>query len=89
MNEYIVEFEQAAKKFLKKLDKSTANMILVWIKKNLEGTDDPRRVGKALHGKFEGSWRYRIGSYRIIAHIDDAKITILILAIGHRKEIYQ
>jgi len=89
MNRYTVEFEQAAKKFLKKLDKATANMLWAWIKKNLEDTDDPRRIGKALHGKFEGSWRYRIGSYRIIAHIDDVKITILVLAIGHRREIYQ
>ena len=89
MNRYTVELKQAAKKSLKKLDKATASMIWAWIKKNLEGTDDPRRLGKALHGKYEGAWRYRVGSYRIIAHIDDSKITILVLAIGHRREVYQ
>jgi len=89
MVEYTVEFEQAAKKFLKKLDKTTAIMILAWVKKNLVGTDDPRRVGKALHGELKGAWRYRVGDYRLIAHIDDTKILIMILAIGHRREIYK
>ena len=89
MAEFTVEFSQEAKKFLTKQDKSIANMILSWIKKNLMGTDDPRRTGKALHGEYKGSWRYRVGDYRLIAHIDDTKVTILILTIGHRSIVYK
>ena len=73
---------------LKKLDKFIAGMIIGWMKKNLEGCSDPRRHGKALTANRSGEWRYRVGDYRIIAEIQDDKIIILILTIGHRREIY-
>jgi len=86
---YRVEFTKAALKQLKKLDKATSALILGWIRKNLEGCTDPRLHGKGLTANRSGQWRYRVGDYRIIAEIDDGKITILILNIGHRREIYQ
>ncbi|MGI1807088.1 type II toxin-antitoxin system RelE family toxin [Exiguobacterium sp. TDN 0502] len=60
-----------------------------WIKKNLVGTDDPRRHGKGLVSNRSGEWRYRIGDYRLIAYIQDEKVIILILEIGHRRGIYK
>ena len=89
MKEYRVELTKAALKSLKKLDKPTAAMILGWIRKNLEGCEDPRRHGKALVGNRAGTWRYRAGDYRIIAEIEDDRVLILVLEIGHRREIYQ
>jgi len=64
-------------------------LIVAWIRKNLEGCTNPRLYGKGLVANLNGQWRYRIGDYRIIAEISDEKITILVLTIGHRKEIYQ
>ena len=89
MAEYSVLFEKAAQKALRKMDKSQANIIMAWIKKNLAGVDDPRRFGKPLVADQRGKWRYRIGDYRLICHIYDQDIVILVLDIGHRREVYR
>ena len=86
---YQVRFEKRAQKTLKKMDKYQAGIIMAWIKKNLVGTTNPRKYGKGLTANRTGEWRYRIGDYRIISHINDETITILILEIGHRRDIYQ
>ena len=86
---YRVEFTEKAKRDLKKLDKSTAALILGWIRKNLEGCENPRMHGKALTANHRGKWRYRIGDYRLLAKIEDDTITILVLNVGHRREIYK
>ena len=71
------------------IDILTAALILGWVRKNLEGTDDPRRHGKALTGNLGGRWRYRVGDYRLLARIDDGRVLILVLHVGHRREIYE
>lgn len=86
---YTVVLTDKAKKTLKKLDPHTAKLIIAWLRKNLEGCTDPRIHGKALSANLSGLWRYRIGDYRLIAEISDETITILILNIGHRKDIYE
>ncbi len=86
---YSVRYEKNAQKALKKMDKHLARLILSWISKNLEGNEFPRSHGKGLIGNKSGQWRYRIGDYRLIANIDDDTITILMLEIGHRRDIYQ
>ena len=85
---YKVRFSERAKKDLKKMDKHTAALILGWIRKNLENCENPRAHGKALTSNLSGTWRYRVGDYRLLALIEDETITILILNIGHRREIY-
>ena len=89
MAEYVVLFEKAAQKALRKMDKSQANIIMAWVRKNLEGTDDPRRSGKPLVADQKGKWRYRIGDYRLICHIYDVDILVLVLDIGHRRKAYR
>jgi len=89
MRSYQVKFERDAQKALKKMDPHQARLIMAWIKKNLIGTDDPRRHGKGLVSNRSGEWRYRVGAYRLIADINDETITILILEVGHRKDIYE
>ncbi len=86
---YHVEFAEGARRELKKLDRYTATMIMAWIRKNLEGCTDPRQHGKGLTANRSGGWRYRVGDYRLLAEIQDSKILILILHIGHRSEIYK
>ena len=85
---YHVEFSKEALKTFKKLDKYTSLLIISWIRKNLEGCSDPRIHGKGLTANRSGEWRYRIGDYRLISHIQDDRVVILILEIGHRKDIY-
>lgn len=86
---YKVEFSEQGKKNFKKLNTSIQRLILKWIKKNLVDSENPRVHGKALVGNLKGYWRYRVGNYRILCDIDDEKITILVLEIGHRSEIYK
>ena len=85
---YSVEYTKLAIKELKKLDKPTRALIFGWIEKNLVGCEDPRRHGKGLTSNRSGQWRYRVGDYRILAEIQDAKITILVLTVGHRRDVY-
>lgn len=85
---YKVIFTDMALKQLKKLDKHTAKFIMAWINKNLKDCEDPRQYGKSLVANRSGQWRYRIGDYRLLAKISDSTITILILNVGHRKNIY-
>ena len=85
---YHVEFSKSALKELKKMDRGTAAMILGWVRKNLEGCENPQQHGKGLTANRSGQWRYRIGDYRLIAEIQEDRIVILILHIGHRNEVY-
>ena len=73
---------------MKKKDPMEALRIYNWIGKNLENCEDPRRTGKALTGQFKGSWRYRVGDYRILAEIHDDVLVILLIDIGHRSTVY-
>lgn len=85
---YKVVFTEGAKKQLKKLDKHIASLIIGWIEKNLENCENPRLHGKALIENKTGQWRYRVGDYRLICEIEDKEIIILVLQIGHRRDIY-
>lgn len=86
---YKVQFTKRAMKDLKKLDRSTSALILGWVRKNLENCENPRIHGKGLTANRSGQWRYRVGDYRLLAEIEDNIITILILNIGHRSDIYK
>lgn len=75
-------------KEFKKLDRYTQRMIKSWIRKHLLGCENPRNFGKSLTANRSGQWRYRIGDYRLICEIDDGKLVILALSVGHRREVY-
>lgn len=86
---YKVLFSEKAIKQLKKIDKHTASLIIGWLEKNIDGCTNPRIHGKALVANKSGQWRYRIGNYRVICDIQDKKIIVLVLEIGHRRDIYK
>ena len=86
---YKLVLSKAFIKQLSKLDKYTANSILVWLEKNIDGLDNPRQKGKALVGDLKGLWRYRIGNYRVICQIKDDQLVVVAVSGGHRKEIYK
>lgn len=70
------------------MDKKTALKILDYMEKKVLEAEDPRELGKALTGILGGLWRYRVGDYRIICEIQNDKLKVLVLKVGHRKEIY-
>lgn len=85
---YKVEFSEEGKKNLKKLDSFSQKLIMKWIHKNLLDATNPRTHRKELKGELKGFWRYRVGDYRILADIQDDIVTILVVKMGHRREIY-
>lgn len=84
---WTIKFNKKSEKELSKLDKQTQIKITSFLLK-LEKSSNPRESGKALKGKLCHFWRFRVGNYRIISQIKDEEVTILVLAIGHRKEVY-
>ena len=86
--EYKVELKESVVKQLKKMDKSVSSLIMGYIKKNILNSKDPRMFGKALVENHKGKWRYRVGDYRILCEIKDEVITVVVIAIGHRRDIY-
>ncbi|MCF0124350.1 MAG: type II toxin-antitoxin system RelE/ParE family toxin [Clostridia bacterium] len=88
MKKYKVEYSVKAIKNLRKLDKHTRDLIVSWIDKNLVDCENPRIHGKGLVENKSGFWRYRVGDYRIICEIEEEKVIVLVLEIGHRREIY-
>ena len=89
MKTYKLVFSKDFHKILPKLDKTVQKLVLSYIKKYLENTDNPRARGKALVGDKKGYWRYRIGDYRLIVEIHDDELIIVALTFGHRKNVYK
>lgn len=88
LTKYSVEYTLQAIKQLEKMDKHTRKLIYAWIDKNLQGCDNPRSKGKGLTANRSGEWRYRVGDYRLLTEIQDDKIVILVVSVGHRRDIY-
>ncbi|MBO5513624.1 MAG: type II toxin-antitoxin system RelE/ParE family toxin [Mogibacterium sp.] len=86
---YELKYEAKAVRQIRKLDPATRKLLKSWIEKNLLNTTDPRQHGKALTGTLGQYWRYRVGDYRILAEINDTEVVIIIIEIGHRREIYR
>jgi mRNA interferase RelE/StbE len=84
-----IEFVPAAAKELKKLGKTEAARIIATLETRIAMLDDPRSLGSALTGELGGLWRWRIGDYRVIARIEDKRITILVVRVAHRREVYR
>ncbi|NLL94866.1 MAG: type II toxin-antitoxin system RelE/ParE family toxin [Thermoplasmatales archaeon] len=83
-----VAFSKNAAEQIRKLDGFTRRMLYGWIDKQLDGIDDPRSLGGPLTGDAKGLWRYRVGNYRIISHIEDDGLVILVVQAGHRSRIH-
>ncbi len=86
---WTVEISNVAERQLLKLDRSVQKRILDWLNDRINGCRNPRHFGEPLKGDHSGFWRYRIGDYRVLCEIQDANIVVLVLAIGHRREIYK
>lgn len=85
-----INLSETAVKQLGKIDKPIAKRIKAFLRDRVSSLDDPRSIGQALKGSRLGEfWKYRVGDYRIIANIEDGQLTILVLQIGNRREVYR
>ena len=84
-----IEFHPDAAKDLKRLDRAAAARIVRTLESRIATRDDPRALGAALKGEDSGYWRWRIGDYRVVARTEDERITILVVGVGHRREVYR
>jgi mRNA interferase RelE/StbE len=86
---WTIEITRTAEKQIKKLDRSTQESIVRFLRQRLKRAENPRQWGKPLHGDKRGLWRYRVGDYRLICDIQDERITVLVLELAHRKDVYR
>jgi len=87
---YSVELSESVDRELGKLDAQQAKRILKFLHERVAKLDDPRSIGEALHGSRLGEfWKYRVDDYRLISKIEDDRLVVLVLRVGHRREIYR
>jgi mRNA interferase RelE/StbE len=84
-----IEFERAAQKELEKLDNPVARRILKFLYHRVGKLDDPRKIGERLQGTLSQFWKYRVGDYRLICSLENDRLVVLVLRIGHRREVYK
>jgi mRNA interferase RelE/StbE len=84
-----IEFSEVADKDLAKFDKPIRKRILTWLDERLTDCENPRLWGKSLTGSHGDKWRYRIGDYRVLCLIKDNVVTVEVVSIGHRKNVYE
>jgi mRNA interferase RelE/StbE len=80
-----IRFTPKAIKQVQKLDPAVAKRIRLFLEQKLSVLENPRALGKKLVN--EEFWRYRVGDFRLLTHIDDDQILILIVEVAHRREV--
>ena len=76
-------------KELRKLGKQAQREIVDYLDERVAGEGDPRCFGKGLKADLAGLWRYRVGDYRILCQIQDGEMLVLVVAVGHRRDVYR
>lgn len=84
---YKILFSDPASKQFTKLNKDTQKTIIKYLEARV--TKDPLFFGKSLTGNKKGLWRYRIKNYRIICNIQHNELVVLVIKVGHKREVYQ
>jgi len=84
---YAVEWSKRSEKQLAKLDRPVAKTLVRFMNERVHGSRDPRHIGKQLTDS--NFWRYRVGDYRILCEIEDQRLIVLVVELGHRREVYR
>jgi len=85
---WMIEYDEGVEKMLRKLGRAGSTRILTGLE-DVIALDDPRQRCEAMTGNHAGHWRYRFGDYRVIARIEDGRLVVLVIAVGHRREVYR
>ena len=83
-----IEITATAKKQLARLDHQIQSEIVSYLRERLATGEDPRRYGAPLRRELAGRWKYRVGDYRLICEIQEERILVLVLMVGHRSRVY-
>jgi mRNA interferase RelE/StbE len=86
---WVYRFDERALRDLRKLGKQAQRDIITYLDGRIDGDGDPRRFGKELKADLAGLWRYRVGHYRILCQIKDGELLVLVVAVGHRRDVYE
>ena len=86
---WTLELTNSAERDLRRLDRNTAQRIRDYLEKRVLVADNPRVLGEALSGRLAGSWRYRVGDYRVICNIQDTVLTVLVVCVSKRSDVYK
>jgi mRNA interferase RelE/StbE len=86
---WTVEFDDRARRELRKLDAQIQREILRYLRERIAGMENPRQFGKPLRMNLAGLWRYRVGDYRLICRLEENRLVVLVLQVGHRREVYE
>jgi mRNA interferase RelE/StbE len=84
---WTIEIDAPARKQLRKLGQAPAARIAAGLQR-IAALPDPRSRGKAMSGNYAGYWRFRFDDFRAIVRIEDGRLVIIVIAVGHRREIY-
>ena len=84
---HTVEWSTRTEKQFAKLDRQVANALVRFMGERVHQVTDPRSIGKQLMAS--DFWRYRVGDYRILCHIKDERLVVLVVELGHRREVYR
>jgi mRNA interferase RelE/StbE len=86
---WVYRFDARALKELKQLGRQAQQQIISFLDRRVAGSGNPRRFGKALKADLAGLWRYRVGDYRILCQVQDRELVVLVISVGHRKDVYR
>jgi len=86
---WTIEWNEQAIKDAQNLGHTARSRIVSYLEKRIATDQDPRRFGKPLLGNKAGLWRYRVGDYRAVCRIQDDRVVVLVVSVGHRSKIYE
>lgn len=84
-----IEYARSAQKASRNLDHQIRQRIRRYLEERVANLEDPRQLGKPLRGRFAELWRYRVGNHRVVCELRDEVLVVLVIRIGHRKEVYE
>ena len=86
---WTIEFDAKVDKDMARLAPKERQRILRFLKERVAPLDNPRDLGEALAGPLSGTWKYRVGDYRIIARFENLQMVIFVVRVGNRREVYR
>jgi mRNA interferase RelE/StbE len=86
---WTIEFRPNARRELRRLDQSVQRRLIQYLEQRVVTLRDPRQLGKALRGEQGELWSYRVGAYRIICVFEHNRLVVVVVSVGHRREVYR
>ncbi|HLQ85133.1 MAG TPA: type II toxin-antitoxin system RelE/ParE family toxin [Salinisphaeraceae bacterium] len=86
---WIIEYARSVRKDIRGMPASTRKRIRDFLEQHVANLNNPRAIGNPLKGELAGFWRYRVGNHRVICQIEDERVTVIVIRVGHRRDVYR